>query len=712
MNPVQFSAQFARLVSVPPGDLVYHLVVLFALDAVLMMALSQGRRSNWQHGTLRVALAAGGLLLARGMLVIVALLSAAGVANSAWIAPPLERLVAVVSLGLLAWAFLPLMEDYPQAGLVLVVINLVAGVILYAVFAPQWYTESQLAKTAYNATPADWVWNIWAAALALLVLIATVIRRRAQWGLLCTVLGLLLFGHVLHLLMAEAQTHVAGWVRLAELCAYPVLAGLMIRRAAEPEEPAPPPTTQGASVPWTVIETCQRVADASNVKVALQRAGVAISNVLSADVLAIGLWDEAGSAVELAAVCRTSEPARGGPSFDLDSQVPIQSAISRQRAVMVGADQEAQRATLAALVGGAAGSLWVQPLIHQHTTMGVLIAGRPHTKSGWTMSEAQTLNGLCGVLAAALSAARKAGTLARQVDEFAQLARDRETALSRAQAEVQSSKEELRRLSTQVESQRRGVRSADPVVRQREAMRPAPVVPAKPPPPAESTSAYSLARRAPFFDQAAAQLEQLDQVRGRLVVSPSDQSALSGLAQAAHALKEMSATMGYNTLAKLAGTLSDALQRIQDTHQPVANDALALIGESASALRALLTDVRADRPPSVDTLPVLGRLMSLPGARSQEEVRGAFSSAQMLSAQIRLKRDTPLKPARAMMVLMQIKRVGQIVSCQPVEADLRSGGFDDEFIVQFTTFSRPEAVRAVLAAIPDVTSVEVGQMVG
>jgi two-component system chemotaxis sensor kinase CheA len=84
----------------------------------------------------------------------------------------------------------------------------------------------------------------------------------------------------------------------------------------------------------------------------------------------------------------------------------------------------------------------------------------------------------------------------------------------------------------------------------------------------------------------------------------------------------------------------------------------------------------------------------------------------MLFAQVRLKRDTPLKPARAMMVLMQIKRVGQIVSCQPVEADLRSGGFEEEFIVRFTTSSKPEAVRAALAAIPDVTSVEISPIVG
>jgi len=118
-------------------------------------------------------------------------------------------------------------------------------------------------------------------------------------------------------------------------------------------------------------------------------------------------------------------PARSGPSFDIESQLPIQSAINRQRGVSVGAEQEAPRATLAALVGGAAGPLWVQPLIYQRATTGVLIIGRAHTTADWTPGEMQTLNGLCNVLAVALSTARKTNALARQVDDLSQQVRNK-----------------------------------------------------------------------------------------------------------------------------------------------------------------------------------------------------------------------------------------------------------------------------------------------
>jgi hypothetical protein len=82
------------------------------------------------------------------------------------------------------------------------------------------------------------------------------------------------------------------------------------------------------------------------------------------------------------------------------------------------------------------------------------------------------------------------------------------------------------------------------------------------------------------------------------------------------------------------------------------------------------------------------------------------ASEKRLKVRVQLDPRTPLKPARAMMVLTHIKRIGRIAACEPVEADLRSGGFADEFTVTFSTDSEPASVRAALLAIRDVLDVE------
>jgi len=432
---------------------------------------------------------------------------------------------------------------------------------------------------------------------------------------------------------------------------------------------------------------------------------VAISNILSADVLAIGQLNEAGNTIELGAVCRMGMPARSGPSFDVESQLPVQSAINRQRGVSVGVEQEAQRATLAALVGGAAGSLWVQPLIYQRTTTGVLIIGRAHTTADWTAGEMQTLNGLCNVLAVALLTARKTNALARQVDDLSQQTRNKEKELAQARTEVQSSKEDLQR------------KGQSPQAAPRAPARPPETTPSLPPTFKPTPEPLNVDHR-PFFE-AAKRLQQIGDAHARLTTSPGDRDTLFEIYRASVSLKGISTAMGYNTLAKLAGTLADALQRARDSQLPPTAELLALIGESTAALRTLLADAQADRSPSLDITLLLRRLES-PAERSAPLRRAPTrssapnastpiapppSNGRTLTAQVQLDRHTPLKAVRAMMVLTQIKRVGQIIACQPVEADLRSGGFEDEFEVIFTTLSDPETVRAALASIRDVTNV-------
>lgn len=561
--------RLTRLISAQPGDLVYHLIVLFAIEAILLLAIGQGRRSQWTGQTLRVTLASVGLLALRIAQVAVALVSEASWADPTWIMPPLERFASVASLGLLAWALLPWVEDYPQTGLGLVIANSAGCIIAYALLGPAWHREVQITEQFYNATPASWGWSVWAATLAALSGLAALLRRRDQWGSLAAIFGLFLLGHLLNLLEADTTSHVAGWVRLAELCSYPALAGLMLRRAIDHSGAAAKllPDSLAVSAPWTAIEACQRVAETGNLIVAVQRAGMSMNNLLGTDALAIGLLNKDGDAIDLAAICRAGLAPRSGPTFDVASQPPIQLALNRKRAVVVNGDQAAQHATLAALIGGASGSLWVQPLTHQRVAIGILIAGRFAQRGvwAWTSGELEALNGLCGVLAAALSAAQTSSNIAQQVAQLQQQLREREAALAQSELKTQQLGAQL----AQAQAQRKRAPLA---------------VPARPDPVREATPPVE--------------------------------------------------------------------------RQPVGEPGL---------------------PPA---------------------------SEKTLRVQIKLDGGSPLKSARAMMVLAHVKRVGRVVACLPVEADLRSGGFEDEFTVTFSTASEPSAIRAALAAIRDVLSVD------
>ena len=106
------------------GALVYHLIVLFALEAIIGMTMGQARRNGWTPALRRTTIAASVLLIGRVVLMIVALLGQLGVPPgiivSSAITPPLERYIDLISLGFLAWACVPQLIDRAQLGLGLV----------------------------------------------------------------------------------------------------------------------------------------------------------------------------------------------------------------------------------------------------------------------------------------------------------------------------------------------------------------------------------------------------------------------------------------------------------------------------------------------------------------------------------------------------------------------------------------------------------------
>ena len=100
-----------KLLTQPPADVVYYLVILFALEAVLGLAIGQARRSGWTTRLRQITFSAAALLMGRVVLTIVALLAVlgvpAGVILASAVTPPLERAIDLISLGVLAWTFVP-----------------------------------------------------------------------------------------------------------------------------------------------------------------------------------------------------------------------------------------------------------------------------------------------------------------------------------------------------------------------------------------------------------------------------------------------------------------------------------------------------------------------------------------------------------------------------------------------------------------------------
>ena len=92
------------LVTHPPGDLVYFLVTLFALQQALVSAFIARRANPEDNRVRRWIWTLGFMLIGRVVLIVIGLLSTAGLISPSLVLPPIERWLEVAGVILIIWA--------------------------------------------------------------------------------------------------------------------------------------------------------------------------------------------------------------------------------------------------------------------------------------------------------------------------------------------------------------------------------------------------------------------------------------------------------------------------------------------------------------------------------------------------------------------------------------------------------------------------------
>jgi len=132
-----------KLLLEPPGGLVYHLLILFSLEAILGIAVGawQRRRAGGPEEVPGIfAVAAAGMLLARLVLVAVALPGFSEIHSAVRVAPPLERALDTAVTLLLVWALLP-WGRYRDLSWFFPGFGLLGTAIVFSLFLPAWQSN-------------------------------------------------------------------------------------------------------------------------------------------------------------------------------------------------------------------------------------------------------------------------------------------------------------------------------------------------------------------------------------------------------------------------------------------------------------------------------------------------------------------------------------------------------------------------------------------
>lgn len=441
-----------RLLTQPPGDLVYFLVTLFALQQALLPALNARQAPSRPAQARRWVWAAGGMLVGRAVLIVLGLLGNNELLDPALSIPPLERFLEVAGILLMLWAFLGARAARWQT--VLLVPLLVISQLAYAYTAYTWL-PLEAAGQAFNGTFLDSLWTLVALALLLVGFIVTPLLRFPEWE---WAEGLLLFwlvGQIAQLLLPDLQSHIPGWGRLAALVTLPLLATLVQRQLATLPTTLRAPTLD----PTALQELIQGVETGRDLEPALIMASTRLAELVEADSCAIALATN-GDKFQLPVVAIHPPTATQNerPTLDLGTFVTLAEAwSSRQpRIIQPPAAPTWLRALYDCLGLTATGPLLVLPLVYREERVGLLLFGNQESGRRWNPNALEAPNLIAALLTGAIRVQRQTAAnplrtrLRGQDEERQQL----EQTLRAAQEQVQA-------LTAQLETARRDLRSQE-----------------------------------------------------------------------------------------------------------------------------------------------------------------------------------------------------------------------------------------------------------
>ena len=218
-----FYEQIISLLTVPPGNLVYHLVLAFSIAGALPGALILWQRSRMEEGR-RMVIGLSWLLLSQIVLIFNAGLAQFFPALDAWM-PVLDRAAYAFSLIILIWLWV-YPHGSPKVTSATLLLSLVT--ILLALVSGLWW-QNQASSSTFNGTSLDLIWTGFSLVLAFGGGLLLILRKPDGYGFGLAMFTLLLLGLLVYFLDPQPVGSFPGIIRLSQIAAFPILLTLPTR---------------------------------------------------------------------------------------------------------------------------------------------------------------------------------------------------------------------------------------------------------------------------------------------------------------------------------------------------------------------------------------------------------------------------------------------------------------------------------------------------
>lgn len=240
-----------------------------------------------------------------------------------------------------------------------------------------------------------------------------------------------------------------------------------------------------------------------------------------------------------------------------------------------------------------------------------------------------------------------------------------------------------------------------------------------------------------FLDESEEHLQTLNQNLLDLENNPNDDQIINNIFRAAHSLKGMAATMGYDKMANLTHEMENVLDRIRAKKMVLVTEIVDILfacldrleklvreiadgGQEISEVEDLILQLQDVKSGKTPTLSASCAVVAAPIAASSKigsiEIDEESHSTILdylkknyfcYLLEVELVEDCLLKAVRGFMVIKNLRELGIVIKSIPSVKDIEEENFDHAFQVLYVTQESEEEIRKSVVEITDVKGMEI-----
>ncbi|MFW5962504.1 MAG: chemotaxis protein CheW [bacterium] len=234
-----------------------------------------------------------------------------------------------------------------------------------------------------------------------------------------------------------------------------------------------------------------------------------------------------------------------------------------------------------------------------------------------------------------------------------------------------------------------------------------------------------------FLDESNEYVQLLNENVLALEENPNNEEMINAIFRAAHSLKGMSATMGFDMLTNLTHKIENILDKVRNKELQIDVDIIQFLFNGLDYITALINDIKSYGEEKTDVRDYINELKNY--LESKKNVTSSFKDDTIYTASssielnnneleimkekihkehktvyhltVKLESECMIKGARGLMVLKKAEKYGEIIKTVPAPNEIEDEKFDNEINIIFSGQINIKDIESKVAKIPEVASV-------